>query len=390
VGSGPLSWPEAADGGEAKSHTLENRFPFCVLRVLRGCFWLFAWKFVTFVARLLQSLTSMGGAGRFSGVPGEEMAKFRVMRVCGFSGERHRARAAAFLVLLAASGCGVKTEVKVPVAPKIAAAKTATLQELLAILQGYRAKITTLSSRSVKVSLTVAQAESGKAQVYHSAPGYILLRQPDDMLLNIQVPLTKTTAVELLSRGDRFELWSPRDNKLYVGRNSAQGFELEENGQALAFTARPVHIIEAILPHAASLSRQDARIAKTEEQDAQAKYYVLTLYQETGSAELRVLRRLWIERSQMVLAKDETFTESGQIAGTVRYSDQGTFDGMQLPREILIDRPLDGYSLGLHFSDWRINPNLEDSAFVLNPPPDARRIILKEKDNGHREFKGAR
>jgi len=297
---------------------------------------------------------------------------------------------AALLLLPTASGCGVKTEVQVPIAPKIAAAKTATLQELLAMLQGYRAKITTLSSRSVKVSLTVAKAESGKAQVYHSAPGYILLRQPSDMLLNVQVPLTKTTAVELLSRDDQFELWSPRDNKLYVGRNSAKGFELEENGQALAFTARPVHIIDAILPHPVSLSRQDERISKTEEQDAEAKYYVLTLYQETGTPELRVLRRLWIERSQMVLAKDETFTESGQLAGIVKYSDPGTFDGMLLPRAIVIDRPLDGYSLGLRFSDWRINPSLEDSAFVLNPPPEAKRIILKEKDNGYRELKGAK
>jgi outer membrane lipoprotein-sorting protein len=314
------------------------------------------------------------------------------MHVCGIFGNQGRALTAALLLLLTASGCGAKTEVQVAVAPKIAAAKTATLQELLAMLQGYRAKITTLSSRSVKVSLTVAKAESGKAQVYHSAPGYILLRQPSDMLLNVQVPLTKTTAVELLSRDDQFELWSPRDNKLYVGRNSAKGFELEENGQALAFTARPVHIIDAILPHPVSLSQQDARISKTEEQDAEAKYYVLTLYQETGTPELRVLRRLWIERSQMVLAKDETFTESGQLAGIVKYSDPRVFDGIQLPRAIVIDRPLDGYSLGLRFSDWRINPSLEDSAFVLNPPPEAKRIILKEKekDNGYRELKGAK
>jgi outer membrane lipoprotein-sorting protein len=317
------------------------------------------------------------------------MVKLRVMRVCGFSGKQGRALTAAFLLLLTATGCRVKTEVRVPVAPKIAAAKTATLQELLAMLQGYRAKITTLSSRSVKVSLTLAKAESGKAQVYHSAPGYILLRQPSDMLLNVQVPLTKTTAVELLSRGDQFELWSPRDNKLYVGRNSAKGFEVEEDGQAMAFTARPIHIMDAILPHAVVLSQQDMRISKIEEEDSEAKYYVLTLYQETGSPELRVLRRLWIERSQMVLAKDETFTESGQLAGIVRYFDPGTFDGLQLPREIVIDRPLDGYSLRLRFSDWRINPGLEDSAFVLNPPPEAKRIILKEKDNGNLELKGA-
>ncbi len=311
------------------------------------------------------------------------------MRVCGSHPKGRYGIASAIALWLAAAGCGVKTEVKVPVPAKIAAAKSATLQELLALLQGYRDRITSLSSSSVKVSLTVAKLESGKAQVYHSAPGYLLLRRPDDMRLNVQVPLTKTTAVELLSKGDQFELWSPRDNKLYVGRNSAKGFELDENGQALSFTARPVHIFDAIMPRPVTLFLPDLRILKTEEQDAEAKYYVLTLCQETSTPELKILRRLWIERSQMMLAKEESFTDDGQIAGIVRYSDPGTFEGVVLPRAIAIERPLDGYSLELHFNNWRVNPTLEDAAFVLNPPPEARRIILKEKSDGNREFKGA-
>jgi len=298
--------------------------------------------------------------------------------------------ASAIALCLLASACGVKTEVKVAVPPKIAAAKSASLQELLALLQGYRDKITSLSSSSVKISLTVARRESGTSQVYHSAPGYLLLRRPGDMRLNVQVPITKTTAVELLSKGDQFELWSPRDNKLYVGRNSARGFELDDDGQAIAFTARPIHIFDAIMPPPVSLSSPDLRILKAEEQDAEAGYYVLTLCQETGTQELKVLRRLWFERSQLVLAKDETFTDGGQIAGIVRYSDFGTFDGVVLPRSIVIERPLDGYSLDLRFNNWRVNPALDDAAFVLNPPPGAKRIILKEKGESSRKYKGAR
>lgn len=136
---------------------------------------------------------------------------------------------------LTAWGCGIKSEVNVPVPAKIAAAKTATLQDLLAMLQDYSSKITSLSSTSVKVTLTTEKEESGQLQKYHSAPGYILLRRPDDILLNIQAPLTSTTILELVSRGDKFEIWNPGDNKLYIGRNSAKGFELEENGRALFF-----------------------------------------------------------------------------------------------------------------------------------------------------------
>ena len=184
--------------------------------------------------------------------------------------------------LLTTPGCGIKSEVKVPVSPRITAAKTATLQELLAKLREYSDKITSLSSSSVKVSLTTGKAESGKLQEYRSAPGYMLLRRPDGMLLAIQNPLTKTTILELLSRGDEFEIWSPRDNRLYIGRNSARELELEEKGQGLSFTARPIHILDAILPTWILLDQPDRRIMRTEEQDAEGKYYVLTHVHECG------------------------------------------------------------------------------------------------------------
>jgi hypothetical protein len=292
-----------------------------------------------------------------------------------------RATASSFL-LLVAWGCGIKTQVKVSVSPKIAAAKSATVQELLGLLDDYRNRVTSLSSTSMRVDLTVGTAEGGTVQKYHSAPAYILLRRPDEIHLNILAPVTKTTILELLSRGDQFEVWVPRDNKVYTGRNSARGFELEENGEALVFTARPVHILEAILPRPLMLHQPDLRISGTEEEDARAKYYVLTLLRETGGVEIQTLRRLKIERSEMAVVEDETFTEAGGVASIVDYSDLARFDGVVLPREIRIERPGDGYSLDLHFKDWRVNPNLDDAAFVLNPPPAAERVILKEKVKG--------
>lgn len=286
------------------------------------------------------------------------------------------------LLLLVAWGCGIKTQVKIPVSSRIAAAKSATVQELLALLRDYSNRITSLSSTSMRVDLTMGTSEGGTVQKYHSAPGYILLRRPDDIRLNIQAPVTKTTVIELLSRGDQFEVWNPRDNKVYVGRNSARGFEMEENGEALVFTARPAHIFEAILPRPIMLNQTDLRISSTEEEDAQAKYYVLTILQEAGGVEMRALRRLKIERSEMVVVEEETFNETGRVASIVDYSDLARFDGVLLPHAIRIERPIDGYSLDLHFKDWRLNPNLDDSAFVLNPGPRAERVILKEKGNG--------
>jgi len=283
------------------------------------------------------------------------------------------------LVLFFSWGCGIKTEVKVPVAPKIAAARTATLEELLAALREAGNGIQSLRSSSVKVSLTTGKTESGRLQEYRSAPGYILLRRPDNLRLNIQNPITKTTILALVSVGDGFEIWIPRDNKMFAGQNSAREFEVEGGGETPAFTARPIHIFDAILPQTVSLEASGSRIFMTEEQDASAKYYVLTLLQETGSPAMRALRRIWIERSELAVVKEETFNDTGQVSSIVTYAGQARYDSHSLPNFIRIDRPLDGYSLDMQFRDWVVNPDLPDASFTLELPPEAQRVVLKEK-----------
>jgi hypothetical protein len=240
----------------------------------------------------------------------------------------------------------------------IGAAKTATLQELVTMIQDSRKRITSLSSVSVKVTLT-----TGK----------------DDLVLTVQEPITLTTLIQLSSVGDQFQMWNRRDNKLYIGRNSATGFELEDNGKAVAFTARPMHILDAILPAPLPIGEPGVRMSKTEWQDAAAKYYILAILKDTGSMETRTLRWLWIERSQLAVVKDVAFTDTGEIAGTVDYSDFSNFEGFLLPQGIRIDRPMDGYSLDLHAREWRVNPKIEDANFILNVPPDVERVVLKEK-----------
>jgi outer membrane lipoprotein-sorting protein len=297
------------------------------------------------------------------------------------SGNGRKMILCGLILSLAVCGCGIKTRIKVPVSPAIAAAKTATLQELLSMIGEREAGIASLSSSSLKLTLTTEKAGSGELQKYHSAPGYVLLRSPSDIRLNVQNPVTKTTILELLSSGNRFEVWNPGKNTVYEGRNSAAGFVLDQESEALSFSARPIHIFEALLPKGIALDEPDLRISKTELQDAGAKYYLLTLYRETGSAEIHPLRQLWIERSQMLPAREDRFAETGEVVSSVRYANFAVFQGRALPRDVRIERPVDGYSLELHFKDWRINPSMEDSAFVLRLPPGAERVVLKEKGN---------
>ena len=133
------------------------------------------------------------------------------------------------------------------------------------------------------------------------------------------------------------------------------------------------------MPPELDLQNRRLRIAREEQQDLQAKYYVLSLYEDMGEVLLRPLRKLWIERSELVVVKQETFAPDGTVESVIGYSDFGMADGVRLPFSVSIDRPGDGYSLDLNFKTWKLNPALEDDAFTLNPPPRATLVRLKEK-----------
>jgi outer membrane lipoprotein-sorting protein len=287
--------------------------------------------------------------------------------------------AALSVVTAGVWACSVKRTVSVPVSPRILEAKTASLDHLLELLRERSEKIASLSSNSLKITLTTGRVESGRLQEYRSAPGYILLSRPESLRLNVQNPVTKTTILDMLSVDDDFSIWYPRENKFYTGKNSIKEFETDSQSQASPFTARPSHLLEAVLPQPFLGDDPALRISLEEDQDATARYYVLSLFKEKGGRELQPLRKVWVERSQLVPVKEEWLTPEGGAAGVVSYSNFTTASGVMLPLLIVIDRPADGYSLDLQVRNWNLNPALPAAAFVLNPPASAERVVLREK-----------
>jgi len=282
----------------------------------------------------------------------------------------------AILGLAAGISCGVKRTVTVAVPPAIREAKTATLEELLDRLEGFDRKIRSMSSNALRVTFTSGTIESGKLQEYRSAPGYLLMQRPDSIRVNIQNPVTKTTILDLLSVGDDFSLWYPRENKVFMGRNSARELEVEGGP---SFTVRPIHMLEALLPGMVEPESESLWIALEEDQDATAKYYILTSYEAHGGSILYPVRRLWIDRSNLLVSRKHTFGERGALASVIQYSDYTTVDAVPLPLSVRIERPADAYSLDLRFKSWRLNPDLPLNAFALTVPGSAERVELKEK-----------
>jgi hypothetical protein len=288
-------------------------------------------------------------------------------------------------IWLAASGCLVKRTVKIVVPQGIRQAKTAGFDELLAIIRGYD-KINTLSCSDMELTFTsLRKRDAGELEKYRSLRGYILLRRPDSVHFVLLIPITKSRFVDVLSVGDRLSVWSPRENRFYEGKNSAKELVFEETAGSREFKIpiRGPHIIEAIFPQSIGFDFPGIWLGVDEQTDGRVSYYVLTVSKEgSGRAmprRIHTLRKIWIERFGLTIARQQVFGDEGEMVSDILYSDEVQIDGSPLPLQIHIDRPVDGYMLDLKFKGWSINPELPDDAFELTAPPGAETVRLKEK-----------
>jgi len=285
----------------------------------------------------------------------------------------------------ATSGCSVKKTIKIDVPPAIRQAKTATFEELLAKIRSYD-KIKSLSSNEMELVFTSSRKRAeGELEKFHKLDGYILLQRPDSTRFVLLIPISRSTLFDVLSVGDTLSVWYPRENRFYLGRNSAKELVVESSSGSSEFSIpiRGPHIFEAIFPQGLAMGSQDLRVGLEEQSEDRASYYVLSFSREGDPnavpRRIHILRKIWIERSGLTIARQQIFSDEGHRLSDIIYSNEVRIDNYDLPLRIHIDRPMDGYILDLTFKNWSLNPDLPGDAFKLAPPPGAETIRLREK-----------
>jgi outer membrane lipoprotein-sorting protein len=152
-----------------------------------------------------------------------------------------------------------------------------------------------------------------------------------------------------------------------------------ESSNNFSIPIRGGHIFEAIFPQSIQVDAPGFLFSLEEEADARAKYYILSVYKEGATKRIYAVRKLWIERSSLSIARQQVYLEDGRVASDINYSDETEVNGFKLPLHMHIDRPLDGYALNLEFKSWRTDPDSPDNAFSLKLPDGVQIIPLVEK-----------
>jgi outer membrane lipoprotein-sorting protein len=294
------------------------------------------------------------------------------------------------LAAMLSAGCAIsrKTVVK-PSGPPVAL-QTATKQQLIASFDQQAQSITSMNA-TVTMVLTAGSAYTGVIEQFHEVNGFILAQKPADVRVIGQAPVVGTDIFDMVSNGETFRIFIPSKNRFIVGPAA-----LERPSSKPIENLRPQHLTGALFW--TPIPAEDPVLFEQAAQGA-AAYYVLTVIHRVGppdaanaaEANWEIGRKIWVDRTNLEVARIQTYDSGGQLASDVRYSEWDSFGAERYPRQISVNRPASDYSLDIHIVRLTFNVAISADRFVLKQPAGTELVTVGEPgakaqpDDAHRE-----
>jgi outer membrane lipoprotein-sorting protein len=287
------------------------------------------------------------------------------------------------LATLAAISCGCKggkvVTGHIVVPPQVA--KEATREELLEAYNSIARSTKTLNA-TVEMKPTAGSKYSGVIDEYHEVKAFLLAARPAQIRVIGQAPVIGTTVFDMASDGETFRVSIPSKNKFLVGPVA-----VERASSKPIENLRPQHLLEALLwPEI----RKEEAVTLREFNDENARYYILTVLR--GGFQFEVLLEIWFERSELHVARMQTFGPKGVLISDVRMGEWQAPDNavaqttsatastatISFPRMIRIERPHDDYKLDLQVTKVILNDEIPAERFKLEQPAGTELVRVGE------------
>ena len=287
---------------------------------------------------------------------------------------------AAVICGCGAGGSGVTSRTVTPPAAR-PVAKDATQEELLARYNDYVHSVKSVNA-TVELKTTTGSKYNGVIDEYHEVKAFLLAARPADIRMIGQVPVVGKTIFDMASDGETFELSIPPRSKFVEG---PVAFERTSNKPIE--NLRPQHMFEALLwPEL----RKEETVLFEEANDEAGRYYVLTVLR--GGYKTEIWRKIWFDRSDLNVARFESYGTKGALLSDVHYNDwqpvttdaattiaaSNSAGVLEYPRKIQIDRKRDEYRLDMSVSKVTLNETLEAERFKLQAPSGVEVVHLGE------------
>src|SRR5271165_4127737 len=292
-----------------------------------------------------------------------------------------------FLAVLPTTGCLLRTR---PVEEQYSKAplKNATQQQLIDSINRQAQVIQSLKA-TVDIDTSAGGVKKGEITDYKEIRGYVLARKPAMLHMIGLLPIVRTTAFDMVSDGNRFELWIPPKNRFVIGQNQPPDQNRPEaselSGQASKQTLgnlRPQNIYEALLIPPIDPDNEIAVLENGYETLHDAKGHRV-LQEDYELVVIRkfdkgwgLSRKILFSRLDLNPRRQYIYDENGKLQTDARYADYKDYDGLSFPSRIEIWRPQEEYDITLNMLKVEINQPLTDQQFTLEQPPGAEIVHL--------------
>jgi outer membrane lipoprotein-sorting protein len=291
-----------------------------------------------------------------------------------------RLTVAATVLACSLCSCAVSHKTIVPPA-QVLTARDATESDLLAQYNKFARSVQTVNA-AVEMTPSAGSAYTGVIEQYHEVEGFILAMRPADIRVIGQAPVISKNIFDMASDGTTFEIFIPSKNKFVMGPANLQRVAAKpiEN-------LRPQHLVEALLPPEIA---SGAAVLFEEWDEGNTRFYILTSLASAvdsspaGSsaepAHLEIARKIWFDRANLTLARLQSYGPSGKLDSDVHFAGwHDTGGGISYPADIHINRPHDGYQIGIHIKRLILNTPITADHFTVKQPPGAE--VVRVGDN---------
>ena len=281
-----------------------------------------------------------------------------------------------FLAVLPSTGCLFRTrpvEEKYSTAPLLESSQ----QGLIDALRQQAEKIHSFQA-TVDIDTSAGGAKKGHVTDYKEIRGYVLVRKPAMLHMIGLMPIVRTTAFDMVSDGQKFELWIPPKNRFIVGRNDVHITDPNKPMESI----RPQDIYDALLirpvdeNELAVLERNYEILHDAKGHAILQEDYELVVIRRRGEGDALLARKIVFSRVDLHPTRQYIYVEQGKLETDARYAEYKDYDGVSFPSRIEIYRPEEEYDIKMHVLKLEMNKPLKDDQFVLAQPSGAEVIHL--------------
>jgi len=241
-------------------------------------------------------------------------------------------------------------------------AKTSTREELLHQLEERSSSVQTLQG-TIFLDLSGGGAKSGVLTEYHQTTAYVVVDRPRQIRFKVVVPIVLSTIADMVSDGREVRVSIPFKNQFVVGAAS----EPLVTKTALA-NLRPQHLLDGLFVDIRPYEKNPEVKSSLEEiVQGRRSYYVFSFIDFAGPY-AQMLEKLWIDRTDLQISRKEVFGNDGRIETEVEYSNYQTDGESSFPHTIVIQRPVEEYTLKMAFQKATLNQKLAEDTFNLERP----------------------